>query len=127
MHSEHEEAMRADFHDRQAQMLKMAQPEVSDDQRYEIADRIVDYDRRWQSGPYAEDWEFLRAAHADWRDRPEMMARFARDLDVSRNVWEDYGLSDVSRRSVTQARHIADEERAAIAALAHRQPIRRER
>ncbi|MFJ9368782.1 hypothetical protein ACIRRA_30750 [Nocardia sp. NPDC101769] len=127
MHSEHEEAMRADFHDRQSQALKMAQPEVSDDQRYEIADHISEFDQRWASGPYADEWAFLRAAHADWHAYPEQMGRFARDLEASRDVWEDYGLTDVNRRSVTQARHIAHEERAALAALSQRQPIRRER
>ncbi|QLY33968.1 hypothetical protein H0264_18585 [Nocardia huaxiensis] len=127
MHIEHEEAMRADFHDRFAETLKTLLPNISDAQRAQCAARIAEYEQRWHAGPYAQEWEFLHAAYADFRDHPQEMARFAADLDANRELWKGNGLTDVMRRSVDQARTIAAEERSALAVLREQQPIRRER
>ncbi|MGW4125871.1 hypothetical protein [Nocardia sp. NPDC004711] len=130
MHSEHEEAMRFDFQDRVALSWKALQPGVTDAQISEIECRMSEYDQRWQAGPHAMEWDFLHAAYTDWRDQPQLMAKFAEDLRVNPTVYADYGLTDVQRRSLDQARTIAHEQRSAIDApdaSAQRLPIRRDR
>lgn len=131
MHAEHEEAMRADYSDRAAESWKAFWSGVTDAEAYEIRCRVAEYDQRWRLGPHAQEWEFLRAAHADWRDRPEDMRRFTEDIDTHRKVYDDFGLTEVQRRSIAQAAAIASEERSAIGALTPppplRQPIQRER
>ncbi|MEV6100661.1 hypothetical protein [Nocardia sp. NPDC051981] len=128
MQSEHEEAMRSDFHDQITERWKALQPSVTEAERREITGRAFERDQRWRSGAYAVDWDFLHMVYSDFRDYPHAMQGFAEALDVSDNVWEDYGLTEDMRRSVIQARNIAHEEHLAIEALhQQRTPIRRER
>ncbi|MFD6357266.1 hypothetical protein ACFXO9_27170 [Nocardia tengchongensis] len=130
MHSEHEEAMRFDFHDRVTLSWAAMWPGVTDVEAAEIDRRVSEYDQRWTQGPHAQEWEFLHAAYADWREQPDKMRKFTDDLDVHPGVWAAGGLTDLQRRSLDQARNIAHEERCAINELnppAQRLPIRRDR
>ncbi|WP_306359518.1 hypothetical protein [Nocardia sp. CC227C] len=128
MHHEHEEAMRAEFSDCIAlswQTLR-ADPAVHVDG---IQARVNEYDQRWQSGPHAREWNFLCAAYTDWRDYPEDTAKLVADIDAHRDVYHGAGFTDTQRRSLDQARNIANEERSAIRAYSPPQqlPVQRER
>lgn len=130
MHSEHEEAMRADFSDRFAISLNALAPGVTDEQADEIRRRVAEYDQRWQSGPHAQEWAFLHAAYTDWRDFPEDMGAFVEELRTNPTVYADFGPTGVQMRSLDQALNIACELRCARQAWqpdTQREPIRRDR
>ncbi|MFE3958598.1 hypothetical protein ACFXPS_31045 [Nocardia sp. NPDC059091] len=130
MYREHEEAMRSEFYERVGIGLTALAPGITDGQADEIYRRVGEFDRRWLSGPHAQEWAFLDAAYTDWRDQPQLMAKFVEDLRVNPTVYVDYGLTDVQRRSLDQARTIAHEHRCAIDAWdppTQRLPIRRDR
>ncbi|MFE3986549.1 hypothetical protein ACFXPR_18885 [Nocardia tengchongensis] len=130
MHSEHEEAMRADFSDRAAISLNALAPRVSGEQVEEIGRRVAEYDQRWESGPHAQEWAFLHAAYNDWRDFPEDMGVFVEDLRANPTVYAEFGPTEVQMRSLDQAHNIARELRCARQAWkssTQREPIRRDR
>ncbi|MFE3080894.1 hypothetical protein [Nocardia tengchongensis] len=130
MHSEHEDAMRSEFHDCITLSWTAIQPGLADAEAADINRRVGEYDQRWQSGPHAQEWNFLCAAYTDWRDHPEDMHTFVEDLRTNPTVYADFGPSEVQLRSLDQAHNIAREERCAMGALKpsmQREPIRRDR
>ncbi|KAA8884249.1 hypothetical protein F3087_34055 [Nocardia colli] len=65
----------------------------------------------WKSGPHAEHWHYLDAAHDDWQRRPETMDRFLDGVDEDRAVGYFVGVTEVEYRSQLQARDLTAAER----------------
>ncbi|MFB8001547.1 hypothetical protein [Nocardia sp. NPDC056000] len=101
--------MRADFAARTREYWKPLHRNTALDKLAEIGSRAAEYDRRWQSGPYSEEWEFLRSAYADRRDYPDAMRDARTSIEASSDVVNEYGITELSQRSLIQARELADE------------------
>lgn len=130
MHPEHEEAMRTDFADRVATAWAATWPGVTDAEACEIACSVAEYDQRWSSGPHAQHWAFLHACYLDWQRHPAQMRLLTADVDVHRAIYDNAGLTDIHRRSLRQAGHLTDEERAisrGTPVQPHHIPLHRER
>lgn len=116
MYPEHEEAMRRDFFE-QAQLSRntfrsgITEPELN-----RIYTAQAEYDQRWYAGPHVEEWAFLQAAYDDFQQQPKQMARFVADVEQHHTLYGDFGLTDVRRRSLFQARDLVhlDHTRAPI-------------
>ncbi|MFB7722306.1 hypothetical protein [Nocardia sp. NPDC056100] len=129
MHSEHEEAMRADFHDCITLSWKAVRPDTTSTESDEIYRAVGEYDDRWSHGPYGREWDFLCAVYKDWRDLPQDMGKFADDVRANPDKYTEFGISAVQRRSIDQAENIVREERSLLRAQSRTEqlPIRRER
>ncbi|MGW0247982.1 hypothetical protein ACWDYH_15250 [Nocardia goodfellowii] len=107
MEREHEEAMRTDFTTYSELGQQMSRPSVTD---REI--QYLDLERqfvaeRWEAGPHAEHWNYLEEAYRDFDERPDTMRRFCDNLDHN----DGFGLTDVQRRSLEQARTLTEASR----------------
>ncbi|WP_459549904.1 hypothetical protein [Nocardia sp. X0981] len=103
MQREHEEAMRGDFQDLIEAYRQQAQPETAESEQDGLARIGSTIDRRWRSGPYAEQWGFLRAAYNECRQRPDTVRRRLDSIAHSRAQGRDGGVTDIELRSLEQA------------------------
>ncbi|MEV6101457.1 hypothetical protein [Nocardia sp. NPDC051981] len=112
MEAEHEEAMRSDFRERTALQHSAYQPDVTEDQINEVYTKTRQIDDRWNAGPHADQWRYLSDAYADWRDAPDTMDRFIDNIEFNRaKGYDDFGLDEVQRRSLYQARELTEPHR----------------
>ncbi|MFI5716080.1 hypothetical protein [Nocardia sp. NPDC051750] len=101
MQREHEEAMRIDFQDL-LETRRQAQTELTESERDALTRISSGIDQRWRSGPYAEQWRFLRAAHDEYRDRPDAGRQLLDSITYNRDQGRDGGVTDVEVRSLEQ-------------------------
>ncbi|MGX1805171.1 hypothetical protein ACWIGI_05605 [Nocardia sp. NPDC055321] len=110
MEREHEEMMRSDFRDQAALQARTCQADVTEQEIGESFSKVREIHGRWHSGPHAEQWQFLSDAYADWRDRPDTMARHMDNVEHNRaQGWDP--LDGVQYRSLLQARELTAPDR----------------
>lgn len=120
MQREHEEAMRADFTARIELGNQRLAPGVTEADFDRIEARTGEIDRRWETGPYAEQWEFLNDAHHDWSHSPAVMERMRADIAHNQQAGGGVGFSEVQLRSLEQARILTQPQRTRQAERAQR-------
>ncbi|MEV6100660.1 hypothetical protein [Nocardia sp. NPDC051981] len=114
--------MRSDFREQTALQQSAYRPDVTNEQIDEIYAKTRQIDDRWNSGPHADQWRYLSDAYADWRDAPDTMDRFIDNIEFNLAKGDDFGLDEVQRRSLYQARELTEPHR-----VRRRGPIQRER
>ncbi|MVU79481.1 hypothetical protein GPX89_19810 [Nocardia sp. ET3-3] len=106
MHREHEELMRREFFE-QAQLARTQAQTRSEFQYERLALTRANYDDRWLAGPHAQEWAFLSASYEDWQRDPKSMTVLMNNLDhIHAHHGKVFGLTDVRRRSLEQARDL---------------------
>ncbi|WP_227982704.1 hypothetical protein [Nocardia spumae] len=98
MHSEHEQAMRADF-------VRYTALEPSTDSELDLNIELerTEIDRHWQRGPHAEHWRDLSGLDRQYRHAPQDMLR---ERDLLRATDPTYPAT-VYERSLEQATDLA--------------------
>ncbi|WP_157574606.1 hypothetical protein [Nocardia jejuensis] len=110
MEREHEELMRSDFREQTTLTRSVYDEGVTDAQAQQISAKTEQIDQRWSDGPHSQQWQFLSDAYADWRDRPETMARHLDTVEHNRaQGWDT--LDEVQYRSLMQARELTAPDR----------------
>lgn len=107
MYREHEEMMRREFFEQTRLSRNAFRSDITEAELNRIYTRQADYDQRWYAGPHVDEWAFLQSAYDDWQQRPKQMARFVSDVEHNHQLYRDFGLTDVQRRSLFQARDLA--------------------
>ncbi|WP_329405978.1 hypothetical protein OG563_30510 [Nocardia vinacea] len=107
MEREHEEAMRGDYQQHYQLGRDMLRDGVTDADIDQLDASRVEIEKRWQSGPHAEHWNYLADAQHDWEHSPGTMSRFMENVDHNGG----FGLSEIEQRSQEQARELTGNDR----------------
>ncbi|MFJ9368783.1 hypothetical protein ACIRRA_30755 [Nocardia sp. NPDC101769] len=111
MEAEHEEAMRSDFREQASLQARTYQAGVTETEIGESFSKVREIHSRWNSGPHADQWQYLSDAYEDFRDRPDTMDRFLDNVEFNHAQGWDGGLDEVQRRSLHQAKELTEPQR----------------